>query len=167
MNKSLIIQQLALAPHPKEGGYFKRTYSAPHTTETTNGERLCCSAIYYLLTDDQPIGYLHRNHSDIIHYFHCGYPLRYLVITPEGDLQEHWLGNDLLAGQKPQLLVPGGSWKGSILEDGDFALISESVSPGFDYADNQLATANEISRDHPQHSPQLSMLIAPPEKSSQ
>ena len=158
MNKSLIIQQLGLEPHPKEGGYFKRTYSSPHTTLTDNGKRLCCSAIYYLLSDDQPIGYLHRNRSDIIHYFHCGYPLRYLLVTPQGELEEHWLGNDLLAGQQPQLLIAGGYWKAAILEVGDFALISESVSPGFEYADNELATSSQIISDYPQLWQQLEIV---------
>ena len=159
MNKSLIIQQLGLERHPKEGGYFKRCYSSPYKTATPQGERLSCSVIYYLLTDDQPIGYLHRNQSDIIHYFHGGYPLRYLVITPQGELEQHWLGNDLLAGQQPQLVVSGGSWKAAILEDGEFSLISESVTPGFDYADNELAETSIISNCYPELLPKVQFTI--------
>ena len=162
MNKHLIIDKLGMQPHPNEGGYYKRTYSATHTTQTPQGERLCCSSIYYLLSDDQPVGYLHRNHSDIIHYFHCGYPLRYLLITPQGELQQQWLGNDLLAGQQPQLLVPGGYWKASILEYGEFALISEVVTPGFEYRDNQLASPTQVMANFPDLWPELQSLVKVP-----
>ncbi len=146
MTKDLIIKRLKLQPHPHEGGYFSRTYTSKYSLTTRLGERKIFSSIYYLLCDEQPIGYLHRNRSDILHYFHSGYPLRYLLLFPDGSWEEHWLGNDLLAGQVPQLLVPGGVWKATILEDGDFALISEAVSPGFDYIDNELADQQTLSQ---------------------
>ncbi len=93
-----------------------------------------------MLTDDNSIGYLHRNKSDITHYFHGGSPLAYLIVHPDGRLDRKMLGADLERGQQLQLLVPGGCWKASELESGEFGLISEAVAPGFDYADMELAT---------------------------
>lgn len=159
MNKQCLIEHLKLQPHPKEGGYFARTYTSNQSIQTAQGERPSLSAIYYLLTDDQPIGYLHRNQSDILHCFHSGYPLCYLLLSPDGTLHEKWLGNDILAGQHPQLLVPGNTWKASTLEYGDFALISEAVTPGFDYKDNELASEKIIKKLAPSTLEKLKSVI--------
>jgi uncharacterized protein len=45
-----------------------------------------------MLTDDSPIGYLYRNRSDIIHYFQGGFPLTYLILHPDGELERKILG---------------------------------------------------------------------------
>ena len=159
MNKQSLIKQLNLQPHPKEGGYFARTYTSNQTIQIPQGERPALSAIYYLLTDDQPVGYLHRNRSDILHCFHCGYPLRYILLLPDGSVQEKWMGNDVIAGQQPQLLVPGNTWKACTLEHGDFALISEAVTPGFDYEDNELADESLIKQLAPNSFERLNTVI--------
>ncbi|MCW8998431.1 MAG: cupin domain-containing protein, partial [Kangiellaceae bacterium] len=59
------------------------------------------------------------------------------------------LGPDIANGDELQLIVPGGYWKASQLTSGEFSLISEAVSPGFDYSDNELATIEIISREFP------------------
>ena len=139
MDKYQLINALCLAPHV-EGGYFRRTYQSDLTASLPYGERRLLSSIYYLLTDDSPIGHLHRNRSDIMHYFHGGSPLAYLIVHPDGRLERSILGSDLAQGQQLQLLVPAGCWKASELLGGEFGLISEAVAPGFDYADMELAT---------------------------
>ena len=139
MNKQQLITKLALEPHV-EGGYFRRTYQSGLTADLAYGKRRLLSSIYYLLTDDSPIGHLHRNKSDIIHYFHSGSPLSYLIVHPDGRLERTVLGADLAQGQQLQWLVPGGCWKASELASGEFGLISEAVAPGFDYEDMALAT---------------------------
>jgi len=157
MNKQQIINKLNLEPHI-EGGYFSRTYqstlqvtnnasmysvSGPHSG---NKNRSLLSSIYYMLTDDSPIGYLHKNISDIIHYYHIGSPLKYTLLFPDGRLEEKYLGNDLAMGQQLQLVVRGGCWKATELMAGEYeyGLISEAVSPGFDYSDMQLANEESI-----------------------
>jgi len=150
MTSDDIIQQLKLEPHPREGGWFRRTYTSHLTTETPNGKRQLATAIYYLLTKDQPIGYLHRNKSNIVHCYHMGAPIRYSVINVKGKLETTVLGANLSSGQVPQLLVPGGLWKATELMGGDFALITEVVAPGFDYEDNEVATTDVISQEYPQ-----------------
>jgi predicted cupin superfamily sugar epimerase len=37
-----------------------------------------------------------------------------------------------------QVLVPGNTWKGCYLLDGEYCLTSEAVSPGFAYEDMTL-----------------------------
>ncbi len=153
MNKTKLINQLALEPHPIEGGYFCRTYTSNITCNapTASDSRPIMSSIYYMLTDDSPMGYLHWNKSDIMHYFHLGSPTQYTVICPNGSLEQIVLGTDLDKGHQLQLLVKGGSWKASKLLSGELSLISEAVAPGFNYQDNRLATAQNLKNEFPQH----------------
>ncbi len=105
-----IRQAFNLLPH-REGGYYRRTYTS-HITQTTQGvERAAATAIYYLLTVEEPIGHWHRNQLDIIHSFHVGSPLTYWLIDPQGTLSQYRLGVDWQQGEQPQLHVPGGYWK--------------------------------------------------------
>ena len=146
MNKQTIIQKLQLEAHV-EGGYFKRTYTAKMAS--ANPARSAMSSIYYLLTDDQPIGHFNRNQSDIIHYWHMGSALSYWLIDREGQLSKVILGPDLSAGQQLQLTVPGGFWKATQLENGSFGLLSEAVTPEFDYQDMELGNAEQMQISYP------------------
>jgi predicted cupin superfamily sugar epimerase len=150
VDKQRLIQTLALEPHI-EGGFFARTYRSEVAIEVgyASGPRRLLSSIFYMLTDDSPIGYLHKNRSDIIHYFHCGSPLTYWILPPNGEIEKRTLGTELQEGQQLQLIVKGGCWKATELEAGEFALISEAVSPGFEYEDMELAEANGIRKQFP------------------
>ncbi len=151
MNKRQLIEKLSLEAHI-EGGYFSRTYNSELKTGIAfdSKPRSLLSSIFYMLTDDSPIGHLHKNKSDIIHYFHGGSPLTYLIIAPDGNLERKVLGFDLDKGQQLQLIVRGGCWKASELESGEFGLISEAVSPGFEYRDMELAEEKLIKSLFPQ-----------------
>ena len=143
MNSRTIIEKLNLAPHPKEGGYFRRTFESERFTSAN--QRLM-TAIYYLLDEENPTSYLHRNRADILHFFHIGSPIRYWTIDQEGKISSTILGPDISSGHQLQLLVRGGEWKASELTKDGFALISEAVAPGFDYQDNELATPEWLSQ---------------------
>ncbi len=146
MDKHSLIDTLQLTPHP-EGGYYRRTFESSHTHR---GRRLM-SSIFYLLTDDQPVGHLHRNRSDIVHYWQAGGALRYTLLSPEGKLLRITLGPKLDEGQQLQLTVPGGFWKASQLLCDNFGLISEAVSPGFDFDDHDMAQAEDMRTRYPEH----------------
>ena len=58
----------------------------------------------------------------------------------------------------PQALVPAGSWQGARLAGGPhlpaqhaWALVSCVVTPGFDFADFELAERDALLAEHPQH----------------
>ena len=139
--KKSLIKSLRLEPHV-EGGYFRRTYeSSPKSAEG----RALMSSIYYMLTDDSPIGYFHQNRSDILHYFHGGGPIEYYLLDDQGKLTLKTLGPDQESGQQYQLLVKAGYWKASKLAYGDYGLISEAVIPGFEYSDMSLATTEQFT----------------------
>ena len=150
MNKKLLIEKLGLTAH-KEGGYFSETYRCAVRIRTDReGEtRNMSTSIYYMLTDDRPVGYFHTNKSDVVHYFHAGSSLRYWLIGADGRLQSHILGPDVAEGEKLQLIVPGGVWKATELLGGEFGLLGESVAPGFEYQDNVMGSAQAMSASFP------------------
>ncbi len=156
MNKQQLISRLQLEAHP-EGGYFRRTYTA--TQLSSAGERPCMSSIFYLLTDDSPVGHLHRNRSDIVHYWQGGSPLNYLLLSPDGKLTELTLGPELDRDQQLQLTVPGGYWKASHLAEGEYGLISEAVCPGFSFDDHAMA-GPELLNQYPEFREKLAFYIA-------
>jgi predicted cupin superfamily sugar epimerase len=49
------------------------------------------------------------------------------------------LGGDVLAGQQPQALVPGGVWQAAAPAGTRPVLVSCVVAPGFDFADFRMA----------------------------
>ena len=153
MNKQTLIDTLQLEPH-LEGGYFRRTYCS--SLSSTSLQRPLMSSIYYMLTDDSPIGYFHRNQSDIVHYWHAGSALRYFLISPQGEFSIVKLGPAAVetgnnnAAVQWQLTVPAGYWKATQLLQGEYGLLSEAVAPGFVYSDMTLATTQQIQQDFPQ-----------------
>ncbi|MBP0018488.1 MAG: cupin domain-containing protein [Cyanobacteria bacterium SBLK] len=160
MNKNEIIAKLSLVEHI-EGGYFREIYRSDATidTERKGNDRNLLTSIYYMLTDDRPLDCFHRNKSDIIHYFHGGHPITYLIVEPNGKLSKFKLGFDVTQGQVPQLLVSSGCWKAAILEEGEFGLLGEAVAPGFDYQDMELAQPDSFRANFPSLWEELSPYI--------
>lgn len=149
-----VIRALDMEQHV-EGGYYRRTFQADDRDPimTREGERYLMTSIHYLLTDDSPVGHFHLNRSDIVHYYHLGDPLEYFLIHPDGELERVVMGPNVGEGQRLQLTVRGGIWKASRLMPGahGYGLISEAVSPGFDFADMTLGERAELTEQFPQH----------------
>ncbi|RLM22669.1 cupin [Brenneria alni] len=155
LNKDALIELLALKKH-EEGGYYNETYRSPEMIQTgrenNNGLRTLSTCIYYLLTDDSPIGYFHKNLSPILHFYHSGAPLTYRFIYPDGKIEEHILGPDILSGHKLQLIAPGEVWKSTELSSGEsYGLVSEVVLPGWEIYDTEIAQYHELLARYPQH----------------
>jgi predicted cupin superfamily sugar epimerase len=151
-----LIKLLNLVPHPKEGGFFRETYRAAENTDAAGlpqryqTARSHGTAIYYLLSPGT-FSALHRLASDEIFHFYLGDPVRMLHLTPEANGQTMVLGPDLSAGQHVQVVVPRGVWQGSMLEPGGrVALLGCTVAPGFDYADYEGGTRQELIARYPQ-----------------
>ncbi len=134
-----IIAQLKLEKHC-EGGYFRRTYCSSIACDSVQGKpRRSMSSIYYMVTDELGYSGLCMNQSDLILYHHLGAPMTVVFYDPRmQQLERSLLGPDILAGQRPQLICPGGVWKAYDLMGADFCLVSEAVSPSFEYEDMQL-----------------------------
>ena len=154
LTASELAEHLGLDGHV-EGGFFRRTYASDYALLTADDrERLSMSSIFYLLAAESPIGHFHLNQSDIVHYFHLGDPITYYLLYPTGELTTVVMGSDIRNGQVLQLTVPGGVWKASeIPSDGShgFGLISEAVTPGFEYDDMTLGYREQMLVSFPQH----------------
>ncbi len=141
MNAEEVISGLGLQVHV-EGGYYRRSYCSEQCLDIKGGKSLA-SSIYYLLSENQPVGHFHKNQSDILHFYHGHGLIRYYLITAQGELSVVDMGSDINQGQQLQLVVPGGTWKASELIQGEFGLISEVVVPEFRYEDMVLAGSGE------------------------
>ena len=140
------IDTLKLQAHV-EGGYYKEIYRNPLRT----GNRSLSTSIYFLLEGEQ-LSRFHQLTADEIWFFHYGAPLLVHCIDGEGNISLHTLGNDLAAGEHPQLLIPAGTIFASEMSDkNSFALVSCIVSPGFEFDDFKLFKKEELLTRFPQH----------------
>jgi predicted cupin superfamily sugar epimerase len=130
---------LDLQPHP-EGGWYAETYRHAASTRTAGGERSLGTAIHFLLLPGESSAW-HRVSADELWFHHRGGSLA-LWLGGAGDEPGEpvraVLGPDLDAGERPQLLVPGGQWQAARPVD-EAVLVSCVVVPGFDFADFDLA----------------------------
>ena len=142
-----VIAALGLEPHPLEGGFFRETYRTPQKMH--GQERPLATAIYYLLTPTN-ISALHRLPGDELFHFYLGDPVRQLHLRPDGSGEVVTLGPDLLAGQRPQVLVPGGVWQGACLAPGGrLALLGTTMTPGFAYPDYITGDRADLTTRYP------------------
>jgi predicted cupin superfamily sugar epimerase len=82
--------------------------------------------------------------------FYDGDPLTVYEIDTTGKLTEHRLGKDPSNDILPFCMIRKGSWFGSrVAPGGNYALVGCTVAPGFDFADFELATSAELSRQFP------------------
>jgi predicted cupin superfamily sugar epimerase len=133
---------LGLVPHPREGGWYIRTYESPEMLDADGfrdgryaGPRRTGTAIYYLLEPDT-FSEMHRLQSDEIFHFYAGDSVEMLQLLPEGKGMVVRLGAKLDEGERPQVVVQRGVWQGSRLaEGGRWALLGCTVSPGFEFED--------------------------------
>ena len=136
-----LIDGLGLAPHP-ERGYYVETYRAPLLVEGLPapfaGPHAASTAIYFLVTRAQPTTYLHRLLSDEIFHFYEGGPLDVLLLGPNGAGEVRRLGTNVAAGERPQGVVPAGSWQAA-RSLGDWTLVGCTVAPGFEFGRFELA----------------------------
>jgi len=157
---SLTVQQLItifhLIPHP-EGGYYKETYRSAETVAQEAmparfpGDRHFSTAIYFLL-EQGDFSAFHRIKSDECWHFYAGEILNIYMIHSNGTLETIRLGNDIAGGQHFQYIVPAGCWFASEpAKESNFSFVGCTVSPGFDFADFEMANADELVKYYPQH----------------
>jgi predicted cupin superfamily sugar epimerase len=149
MDAAQLIELLNLKKHP-EGGFFRETYRCEESVARDglparySDKRSFGTCIYYLITSDT-FSCMHRVSSDEIFHFYLGDPLEMLQLFPDGSSKVIKVGSNLLAGQSPQVLIGQGVWQGSRLAPGGkFALIGATVAPGFDFADYEEGSREEL-----------------------
>lgn len=154
------IRALELLPHP-EGGWYRETYRSPLPVDMGGVERSAATAIYFLLAGNH-FSALHRIKSDEIWHFYAGSSLAVEGILADGSRQTWRVGLDLAAGDLPQAVVPAGTWFGAeLIDKSAYALVGCTVSPGFDFADFELAERPALLARFPQHADLIARLTRP------
>ena len=157
-----IIALLKLHPLIGEGGLYAETYRS--TGQIPAGAlpapRSYSTAIYYLLTAEaDSFSALHRLSGDEIYHFYLGDPVEMLLLYPDRTAQAVVLGQDLLAGQQVQWVVPAGVWQGSRLASGGaYALLGTTMSPGFDLADFEPGERSALCAAYPNETEKITRL---------
>ncbi len=155
MQKDEVIELLGLEKLEPEGGYFKRTFSTePLAFTTPDGKkRTPGTAIYYLITRED-FSAFHRVASAEIYHHYAGSGAVLTLIQPDGTLHEAALGDRLDKGERPQIVIPEGTWQACRLSDSgadDWCLIGATVTPGFEWDDFELGDREDLIRRFPQH----------------
>lgn len=145
-----------LLPHP-EGGYYKETYRAAENIPRTalpqrfSSDRSFSTAIYFLLEHGN-FSAFHRIKSDECWHFYTGGRMHIHVLQKDGNAETVYLGADILNGEQFQFVVPAGCWfAAEVAPETLFSFVGCTVAPGFDFADFELADADELSKLYPQH----------------
>lgn len=156
---------LNLQPHPREGGWYTRTYESGELIAPTqfadgryDGPRHTSTAIYYLL-EPGTFSEMHLLQSDEIFHHYLGSAVEMLQLLPDGTSKTILIGKDLASGQRPQVLAPRNVWQGSrLLEPEGFALLGCTVSPGFEFSDYQTLPRAELISHWPHEAERITAL---------
>jgi len=150
------IEKLQLQPHP-EGGYYRETYRSIESITRQNlpsrfsGDRAFTTAIYYLLQGND-FSAFHRIKQDEMLHFYDGTSLSIFIIDLTGDLSTIRLGRDVKSGEVPQAVIRAGCIFGLRVDDSrSYTLVGCTVAPGFDFADFEIPTRQELLDSYPRH----------------
>ena len=130
-----VARLLGLQPLPDEGGLYRRTFADAHS-----------SAIYYLLLAPD-FSALHRLSAAETYHWYGGSPLRLLLLhgddDTDGRADEPTLGPHLDAGERPQIVVPAGTWQGSA-PMGAWSLLGTTMAPPFTRSGFELGVRTDL-----------------------
>jgi predicted cupin superfamily sugar epimerase len=127
---------LGLVPLPEEGGRWAQT--------VLDGDS---SAIHYLLADGD-FSAMHRLDGQEVYHHYAGAPVALLLLFPDGSAAEVLMGDDLAAGQRPQVVVPAGVWQGSST-CGEWTLLGTTMAPPYTDEGFELGRRDELLADWP------------------
>ncbi len=155
MNAEYWIEKLDLLPHP-EGGRYREVYRCSEWYKAESlprrfaADRTFSTAIYFLLQAGT-FSAFHRIKSDEIWHHYEGGDLEIIIMDHAGELQHHFLGKQN-PNARPMLVVPHGCWFAARLFcDTDYVLCGCTVAPGFDFADFEMASRDDLLKHYPQH----------------
>ncbi|MFM7710948.1 MAG: cupin domain-containing protein [Ferruginibacter sp.] len=142
--------------HP-EGGWYRETYRSADCIRLVDqadhfpNNRNYATAIYFLLEHGQYSAF-HKIKSDECWHFYAGDPLDVLMLDQSNGLTITKLGPHAEAGEVFQFVVPANTWFASRPSAGSsFSFVGCTVSPGFDFADFELADASSLTAVYPEH----------------
>ncbi len=131
MDANEIIETLGLRAHP-EGGHYRETW------RHEDGERRGAgTAIYFLLRAGEESRWHRLDAAEIWHHY-AGAPLELSTYEDGKPVLTRVLGSDLLAGERPQMIVEAGHWQAA-RSLGEWSLMGCTVSPAFEFERFEMA----------------------------
>ena len=131
-----IIARLGLKPHP-EGGHYREIF---RDARADAQGRSLSSAIYFLLSGGQRSRW-HRIDAVEIWHFYSGAPMALRIAEEGGPARTLVLGADIVAGERPQAIVPAHAWQ-SAESTGEWTLVGCTVAPAFEFSKFELAASD-------------------------
>jgi uncharacterized protein len=124
------VAELGMHVLPKESGYLSLIATSAQKAQVGGQSLAVQSQVYYMLTRELPVNYLHWLASDDTHILLDGGPVDYFIFHPDGKVEKVTLGHDVAKGQVLVVPVPGGCWKALRLHPGaGYALMANALSP--------------------------------------
>ncbi|WP_410632920.1 cupin domain-containing protein [Amycolatopsis sp. cmx-4-83] len=131
------VTHLGLQPLPIEGGRWAQSWRS----ETG-------SAIYYLLVAPE-FSAPHRLDRVEVYAHHAGAPAAMLLLHPDGSVERPVLGTDVAAGERPQVVVPAGTWQATVTR-GAWSLLGTVVVPPYTDDCVEFAAAADLALRYPE-----------------
>jgi predicted cupin superfamily sugar epimerase len=156
MTAEQLIHKYQMLPHP-EGGWYRETYRSNEIFPASalpnryDGNRVFSTAIYFLLEKGHYSAF-HRISSDECWHFYAGAPVDLYMLHGDGKASTVQLGNDPDNHQCFQFMIRAGTWFAAVpAEGGEFSFIGCTVSPGFEFADFELADRDTLKQVFPEN----------------
>ncbi len=155
-----LVEALGLTLHPG-GGFFRETWRSPLAVGgLPHGVARSASTSSYLLLPAGTFTALHRVASDEVWHHYDGDPV--VLHLLEGRVHRTvLLGRDFLRGERPQHVVVAGTWQAAVVSGTRWALCGSTVAPGFDYADFEMPSREEMLQLLPDHANTVRRLTRP------
>jgi predicted cupin superfamily sugar epimerase len=159
-----VMDTLGLKPHPT-CGFVAETYRSSRQVPQSalpagfDGARPLGSVLYFMVTPTAQIR-LHRIRNDQMYHHYLGDPLEVLLLYSNGSGEIKMVGDDLAAGMRPQLFIPGGTFHISRLPvTSAFALLGTSEWPGVDPPDVEIGDPAKLMAAYPAWSSQIAAFV--------
>jgi predicted cupin superfamily sugar epimerase len=118
------------------------------------------SALYFMVTPGAPVR-LHRIRNDQLYHFYLGDPLEVFLLYADGSSERVVVGPDLAAGERVQLLIPGGTFHTArLVGSGRWFLGASTEWPGVDPADVEIGDLEAIAGRYPAVAAELRAIAA-------
>lgn len=152
-----LIAHWNLEPMGAENVLFTQSYLSDQQDENGNPQY---TAIIALITNhSDSFSDMHRLVNDELWHFYLGDAIELLLLLPNGSSELVILGQEILAGEKLQFLVPAGVWMGARLKSGgEYAVFGNTMSPGFMQKDFEIGSAKELKAAWPQQADMIDSL---------
>jgi hypothetical protein len=138
-----LVQLWNLTIMPTENVLFYQSYVDDKIGK--DGKPLCSATVALLLDDPDVFSDMHRLPTDELWHFYLGDPIELLLLSPDGTDELITLGQDVLAGQRVQTVVPAGTWMGARLRPGgEYGVYGNTMAPGFVLTDFEGASSDEL-----------------------